>query len=154
MLFRSAFLKAAKAMAEMKRHSMALAFCKQASQLEQNTSAPFEAALTYAEQAGDGKALEWAASNLLGRDWPVENKELHDLARVKMEAYLRKNKDQAPDFKMQGQRDLVIKLAWQGDADLDLQVKEPVGSVCNPTNAQSIGGGVLLGDSQIGRAHV
>ena len=143
----AAFLKAAKAMAEMKRHSMALAFCKQASQLEQNTSAPFEAALTYAEQAGDGKALEWAASNLLGRDWPVENKELHDLARVKMEAYLRKNKDQAPDFKMQGQRDLVIKLAWQGDADLDLQVKEPVGSVCNPTNAQSIGGGVLLGDS-------
>ena len=31
----------------------------------------------------------------------------------------------------QQQRDLVIKLSWQGEADLDLKVKEPSGSVCS-----------------------
>lgn len=143
-----AFLKSARAMADMKRPAMALAFCKQAAQLEPNTSAPFEAALAYAEEANDAKGLEWAATNLLARDWPVENKELHEIAKVKLEAHFRKNKNEAPrDLKVQGQRDLMIKLAWQGDADLDLQVKEPVGSTCNPTNTQTIGGGVLLGDS-------
>ena len=43
------------------------------------------------------------------------------------------------------QRDLVIKLSWQGDADLDLKVKEPTGSVCWVLNRQTIGGGTLTG---------
>src|SRR5262249_6139321 len=47
----------------------------------------------------------------------------------------------------QGQRDLIIQLIWQGDADLDLEVKEPIGTVCNFTQRQSSGGGTLMGDS-------
>jgi hypothetical protein len=45
------------------------------------------------------------------------------------------------------QRDLVIKLAWQGEADLDLQVEEPNGSVCSVLNRQTVGGGTAIGDS-------
>ena len=148
------FLKAATTMAEMKRYTMALAFCKQAAHLEPNTSAPFEAAIKFAELADDTKAMDWAASNLMKQDWPADNKDLQELARIKSEALARKLKqsgnDQAQNaasIKEKGRRDLVIKLAWQGDADLDLQVKEPVGSICNPTNTQTVGGGVFLGDS-------
>ena len=148
------FLKAANTMAEMKRYTMALAFCKQAAHLEPNTSAPFEAAIKFAELADDTKALDWAASNLMKQEWPADNKDLQELARIKSEALARKLKqsgnDQAQNaasIKEKGRRDLVIKLAWQGDADLDLQVKEPVGSICNPTNTQTVGGGVFLGDS-------
>ena len=148
------FLKAANTMAEMKRYTMALAFCKQAAHLEPNTSAPFEAAIKFAELADDTKAMDWAASNLMKQDWPADNKDLQELARIKSEALARKLKqsgnDQAQNaasIKEKGRRDLVIKLAWQGDADLDLQVKEPVGSICNPTNTQTVGGGVFLGDS-------
>lgn len=149
------FLKAAKTMGEMKRYGMALAFCKQAATLEPNTSAPFETAIKFAELADDTKAMDWAAGNLMKQDWPADNKELQELAKVKTEALARKLKLNAGDnvqnvtmgIKDKGRRDLVIKLAWQGDADLDLQVKEPVGSVCNPTNTQTIGGGVFLGDS-------
>src|SRR5262249_7391859 len=43
--------------------------------------------------------------------------------------------------------DLVIKINWQGDADLDLHVVEPTGSVCSPLNRQTVGGGILIGDS-------
>ena len=148
------FLKAATTMAEMKRYTMAIAFCKQAAHLEPNTSAPFEAAIKFAELADDTKAMDWAASNLMKQDWPADNKDLQELARIKSEALARKLKqsgnDQAQNaasIKEKGRRDLVIKLAWQGDADLDLQVKEPVGSICNPTNTQTVGGGVFLGDS-------
>jgi hypothetical protein len=45
----------------------------------------------------------------------------------------------------------VFKLSWQGDADLDLKVKEPTGSVCWVLNRQTIGGGTLTGDAQSDR---
>jgi hypothetical protein len=44
-------------------------------------------------------------------------------------------------------RDLVIKMLYEGDADLDLKVSEPTSTVCSALNRQTIGGGTLLGDS-------
>jgi hypothetical protein len=40
----------------------------------------------------------------------------------------------------------VIELLWQGNADLDLTVAEPVGSVCSATHKRTTGGGVLKAD--------
>ena len=40
-----------------------------------------------------------------------------------------------------------MRLVWQGDADLDLKVTEPTGSVCSWLNRQTVGGGTLLGDT-------
>jgi hypothetical protein len=50
--------------------------------------------------------------------------------------------------KSQQQRDFVFRLSWQGDADLDLKVKEPTGSFCWVLNRQTIGGGTMTGDAQ------
>jgi hypothetical protein len=45
-------------------------------------------------------------------------------------------------------RDLVINLTFQGEAALDLRVKEPVaGTICSFEQRQTPGGGTLLGDS-------
>jgi len=38
-------------------------------------------------------------------------------------------------------------MVYQGEADLDLKVKEPCGSVCSALNRQTVGGGILIGDS-------
>jgi len=46
----------------------------------------------------------------------------------------------------------VIKLVYQGEADLDMKVREPAGSTCSVINRQSVGGGVFLGDSLSERA--
>ena len=43
--------------------------------------------------------------------------------------------------------DLVIKLSWQGEADLDLKVVEPTGSKCWALNRVTVGGGTLVGDT-------
>jgi hypothetical protein len=47
----------------------------------------------------------------------------------------------------QRRRDIVIRLSWQGEADLDLKVEEPTGSVCTWLNRQTVGGGTLIGDT-------
>lgn len=44
-------------------------------------------------------------------------------------------------------RDLVVRIVWTGDADIDLSVEEPAGSVCDAANQRTASGGLLLGDS-------
>jgi tetratricopeptide (TPR) repeat protein len=149
------YLQAARALAQDKRYDRALAFCRQAAQLQPNIPYAYADALTYAELAQDAKAMEWAAGNLLRQDWPVNNKDLQARALQKLEALATAlssdRKDEAQrlldTMQRQRRRDLVIQLLWQGSADLDLHVQEPSGSTCWTLNRQTIGGGTLIGDS-------
>ena len=43
-------------------------------------------------------------------------------------------------------RDCVVKVQWTGDADVDVMVKEPAGTVCSLRNQRTTSGGMLLGD--------
>ena len=148
------FLKAAQAMRKLNRPERALAFCRQAALLEPNTPSAFRDALVCAEQSKDSTAMAWAAGNLLERDWPADNDLLHSDARMKTKELARQlDKDQRTaeaqklqaTLNQQQQRDLVIRMAFQGECDLDLRVQEPTGSVCSWLNRQTIGGGTLLG---------
>lgn len=150
------YLEAATALAQEEKFSLALAFCRQAALLQPGAPQAYEEALGYAELARDPKAMQWAAGNLLSRDWPSENKQLHDRALQKIDALVTLLNQQGRNDEAEkltralankGKRDLVIKLNWQGDADLDLHVTEPAGSTCSPLHRQTIGGGVLIGDS-------
>ncbi|HEY7311775.1 MAG TPA: hypothetical protein VH643_20600 [Gemmataceae bacterium] len=150
------FLQAAKALAQDEKYPLALAFCQQAALLEPGTPHAYSDALDYAELSRDGKAMEWAAGNLLRQDWPVNNKKLQDRAAQKIESLgklldQKGRKEEAEHLRNaiadKRQRDFVIKLNWQGDADMDLHVIEPTGSVCSPLNRQTVGGGILIGDS-------
>src|SRR5262249_34554571 len=93
---------------------------------------------------------------LLRRDWPSGDSQPHIKATQKLQslarlltaagrpteaARLHKAADAAR------RRDLVIKLAWQGEASLDLRVLEPTGSTCSVLQKQTIGGGTLIGGS-------
>ena len=44
-------------------------------------------------------------------------------------------------------RDCVVVVSWTGDADIDLLVEEPTGTVCSFRNPRTTGGGLMLGDS-------
>ncbi|HXG09183.1 MAG TPA: VWA domain-containing protein [Gemmataceae bacterium] len=150
-----ALLRSAQAMAEHKRYDRAVAFCRQASLLEPNAAQPYAEALLYAELGKDPQAMEWAAGNLVRQDWPVNNEELQKKAREKLASLARTlAADKRPQeaqrllsaIDKQRQRDLVIRLKWTGEADLDLRVHEPTGSICSPLNRQTIGGGTLIAD--------
>jgi tetratricopeptide (TPR) repeat protein len=150
------YIRAAQTMAEDKRFDQALAFCQQASQLEPNRPQIYTQAMTYARQLKDHQAMEWAASNLLSRDWPSDNVNLQEKARGEVEslaALLKAERRQAEAAKMAAVadrskvRDLVIELSWQGEAGLALQVKEPIGTMASFEHRQTPGGGTLVGDT-------
>ncbi|HEY1188730.1 MAG TPA: vWA domain-containing protein [Gemmata sp.] len=151
-----AYLKAAKAEAGLKRHTQAMAFCKRAAECNPNDPTPYANAMAYAEFATDVRsdAVLWAANNLLKRDWTTsDNIDYHKQANErlpKLEAKLKaagqKTDGISQAITEQTRRDLVIELKWQGNADLDLIVTEPTGSVCSATNKRTSGGGVLHAD--------
>jgi hypothetical protein len=96
--------------------------------------------------------MEWAAGNLLKRDWTTDNQTLHSRAKEKLsemaKAVAGGNTDAAERLqtvlRQQRERDVVVRLTWQGDAALDLKVEEPTGSACSWLTRQTIGGGTLI----------
>src|SRR5436305_14956607 len=97
--------------------------------------------------------MQWAAGNLLQRDWPADNQELHAQAQEQLKALkqLLEKEQRASEALRLGEaaerlreRDLVVVLSWQGAADLDLEVREPTGTVCSYLQRQTAGGGTLL----------
>lgn len=151
-----AYLKAAKAEAKLKNHNQAIAFCKRASECSPDDPTPYANAMAYADIATDVKsdAVLWAANGLLKRDWnTTDGIDYHKQANErlpKLEAKLKASGQKTDAISKaileQTQRDLVIELLWQGNADLDLVIAEPTGSVCSATQKRTTGGGVLKAD--------
>jgi hypothetical protein len=104
--------------------------------------------------AKDVDAMEWAGGNLLKQDWPRQGRRAASQGgrsrRVAVEgAGDRAGQGRAATAgfaRSQRERNLVIRLSWGGEADLDLHVKEPSGSVCSCVNRLTVGGGTLIGD--------
>jgi hypothetical protein len=44
-------------------------------------------------------------------------------------------------------RDCVVRVSWTGNADVDVAVEEPTGTICSISEPRTAGGGVQLGDS-------
>ena len=151
-----AYLKAASAMATQKNHSQAVRFCKRAAACSPSDPAPYANALAYAEKATGltSDAVMWAADGLLKRDWTnTDGIDYHKQAVARLpviEAQLKANGQNVATISAtiaeQNRRDLVIELLWQGNADLDLIVAEPTGSVCSSTQRRTTGGGALRAD--------
>ena len=106
--------------------------------------------------ARDTDALEWAAGNLLKQDWPRKSEDLHRRGLAGLDALSKDLADgprarEAERLKkatvVARRRDLIIKLSWGGQADLDLRVAEPSKSICSCVNRQTVGGGTLIGDT-------
>src|SRR5262249_41952379 len=142
--------------ADQKRYDRAVAFCRQASLLEPNAPQPYAEALVYAESARDTQTMEWAAGTLLRQDWPTNGETLHAQASARLSTLARRleggtRKPEADRLRDTAarlrERDLVLVLTWQGDADLDLEVREPIGTTCSCLQRQTPGGGILLGDT-------
>lgn len=133
----------------------ALRLYRQASQIEPTRPEPYVLGLPLAQAAKDPEAIQWAATGILVSAWGRDHEKLHTQAGdAAAEAIreLKKNgkEDEAAAFEKAmadaRKRDLVLKLVWSGEGDLDLSVVEPPGTVCSVNEPQSPGGGVHLRD--------
>jgi hypothetical protein len=152
-----AYLKAAKAMDDMKQPERAVAFCKQASALRPDLADPYANALVYLEKSKkiDSDAAEWAIGNLLRNEWSTDKEMYYNQAASALKSVKSKLEQENRMAELnhlsaavtdQQHRDLVIELRWQGQADLDLRVLEPIGSTCSNYQKQTAAGSMLVGD--------
>jgi tetratricopeptide (TPR) repeat protein len=159
-----AYLKAAKVESELNNHDMAVAFCQRAAKFGPDQPQPYANALAYAEKAKGvtSDTVEWAASNLLHRDWSADGIDYQTKVRkeylpkftARFQAAGQKADKLSQLLAEQTQRDLMIELIWEGTADLDLIVVEPSGAVCDATHKRTSGGGVLQADQLEQKADV
>ena len=149
MLFSAAYLT------RFGANTQALTLYRQASRLAPHRPEPYVLALKLARQQKDFDAIRWAATGILTTAWIKNYAQLHrdaENAAVDAEQQLRAagRIEEADALKSAmdeaRKRDLIVKLTWAGDGDLDLFVEEPPGIVCSFENPQSPGGGVHVHD--------
>lgn len=134
----------------------ALRLYRQASKLSPTRPEPYVMALRLAGQLHHAESLRWAATGVLTQAWTPDHPLLHkeaESALLNLEQKQREEQDDAVAadetraiLNRALQRDLILKLTWNGVADLDLVVEEPAGTVCSFDNPQTEGGGVLVHD--------
>ena len=148
-------LQGAEVLARHGKYAPAVSLTRLAAEQNPELPHPYLFALQLASQAKDGATVRWAATELLRRDWPVQCAELHatarrvveDLAETLRKAGRTQDADALtlPDAQIE-RRDLVIRLLWAGQADLDLEVSEPTGTVCSLLQRVTVNGGSLQAD--------
>lgn len=137
------------------REKRALELCRQASRIDPGRPEPYALGLKLASKLKDPQGLQWAAAGTLSRVWIKNYAELHKQAEravIDVEDQLRKSgraseADQLSKTLAEArQRDVEISLSWTGNADLDLLIEEPTGSICSFERYRTAGGGVFVHD--------
>ncbi len=133
---------------------------KLAAALEPNRYEPYMHGLMLAQRMDDLASIRWACVGVLSRAWPKDKTEVFDTARHLAQATLERLKKEKRGADAAGfetamndalTRDLLVRVSWTGDADIDLVVEEPTGTVCSLRNPRTIAGGVMLGGSSAGK---
>jgi hypothetical protein len=133
----------------------ALGIYRDANRASPGERLPLDAGLQLSLELNDRDGVVWASTGILSQAWTDEHLPLIEKAVLaakatyvrlvnegrKMEAYAL---EQA--MKKAQVRDMVVRVTWTGNADIDIAVEEPTGTVCNSSNPQTISGGLLLGD--------
>jgi hypothetical protein len=111
--------------------------------------------LRLAEQMDDVDALAWACQGVLGQAWQEGQERLESEVRLLARATYQRLNDEGKTAEAESfakavngsmVRDCIVEVTWTGDADIDVMVEEPSGTMCSLQNPRSAGGGVLLGD--------
>ena len=117
---------------------------------------PYALGLALAEKLGDEDAIRWACVGVLGQAWLHKDHDIEVRARrsanALVESLEKSGKSvEATAFRAEleraASRDLVVQVSWTGDADIDLLVEEPSGTLCSLRQRRTTSGGVLVADS-------
>lgn len=134
----------------------ALAIYRDAHRANPSEKLPLEAGLQLSLELEDREAAQWSTVGILGQAWRDEDLDIIEKAALLAKAtYLRLanegRKMEAFAFeqslKQAQMRDIVVRVSWTGNADIDIAVEEPTGTICDAANPRTIAGGLLLGDA-------
>lgn len=149
LLFAAAFL------VRLGGDEQALHLYQQASKVDQTRAEPYVLGLKLARRLKDYTAVQWAVEGVLTHAWTKDRKKrqlaaedaAEDTQRELIKAGRAKEANELKAAVVEAnRRDLVLRLEWSGDGDLDLEIEEPLSSTCSLKNPISAGGGVHVHD--------
>ncbi|MBI1902232.1 MAG: VWA domain-containing protein [Planctomycetia bacterium] len=142
--------------AQTRFQKRALRLLQQAAEIDPARVEPLAMGLELARQTDDLDAVRWATTGIYRRAWTREDFDVCRSAVAAAKAAverLRNEKRTAEadafqkDLVESMRRDLIVVVSWTGDADVDLVVQEPAGTICSARSPRTTSGGVLLGDT-------
>ena len=147
-------LDVAKYMLKSSMEKRGLEILRDIATLEPTSTQPYVLGLDVAKSTDDKAALQWLTVGILSQEWP-DNPELANRAKHISTALLAelKNTDSevateyADALAQAKQRDCVVEISYTGDADLDLYVQEPGGTICSRLLPRTTAGGIHFGDT-------
>jgi len=134
----------------------ALELYRQVAKMQPSRPEPYVFGLRVAKHLNDVEALKWTSLGVLSQAWGSSQRFIFDDAQRTANALLEqlrveKRVAEADAFQAAMKealvRDCEIKVSWSGDADIDLIVEEPAGTVCSFRIPRTTSGGVLVGDT-------
>jgi hypothetical protein len=150
------FMYVGQYMARIGLEARALRIFRQVAALEPLRPEPYLYGLELAQRTRDLEGLRWSSLGILKQAWPKDKQAMVQTAQRTAGAVVEQLKNEgrdaeAAEFQAQldeaKRRDCVVKITWTGDADVDISVEEPSGTVCSFRTPRTTGGGVMLGDS-------
>ena len=133
----------------------ALRLCRNVTELEPYRREAFVMGMRLAEKVDDIELIQWACRGILGQAWDTKHEKVESearlLARVTHARLIERGETKAAeaflaDLQRDTSHDLVVRVTWTGDADIDIAVEEPSGTICSLEDPNSAGGGTFLGD--------
>jgi hypothetical protein len=133
----------------------ALKLYRQAAQTDPARPEAYVLAMRLARDMSRHDDVLWAAPGVLRTAWMPNHDALHreaEDAALKSERALTAAGKTAEAGALRDAmsearvRDLVVRLEWTGEGDLDLSVDEPPGTVCSEQDPQTRGGGIHMHD--------
>jgi hypothetical protein len=127
----------------------------QVSELEPLWSEPYMHGLKVAQKINDLEGIRWAACGILSQAWPAKQAEIwksaQRVAQYTVEQLRKSHQGRAADqfqaaIDAAMARDCAVSVSWTGNADVDLMVEEPSGTVCSLRNWRTTAGGTMCGD--------
>ncbi|MEI8320173.1 MAG: hypothetical protein WCH79_19745, partial [Planctomycetia bacterium] len=151
-------LSLAQCLARFGSSRQAIRLCRQVATIEPSNREAFALAMTIASKENDLQALKWACAGVLSNEWPAGQQDLATraarLAKAAISGLEKQAKvDDAEAFRTAVDealvRDVEIEFSWNGDADIDMVVEEPAGTVCSLAMPRTTSGGTLLADTDL-----
>ncbi len=142
-------------LAQIGLNQRALQVYRQAAAIDPVRPEPYMLGLRAARALDDLNGLKWASLGILGQAWPKEQAHVWQagvgvanevLARLKSENRTKEADAFKAALDEAVQRDCAVIVKWTGDADFDLLVEEPSGTVCSLRSPRTTAGGIMVGD--------
>ncbi len=141
---------------EIGSDATALRLCRNVAEIDEYRREPYVMGLRIAQRLDSLEGLTWACQGVLSQAWPEKFQPVVDNARLVARATHAQlieegRTEDAQKFsaalKLAASHDAIVRVSWTGDADIDLAVEEPSGTVCSIDSLSTSGGGTLLGDA-------